>query len=139
MLWSMQVRSKIKWGTNKRKKMTRIKRQEIDAKEEKPNNKGALVDPVGFQMKYSRLHSLTEFCKSMSFLKELSKSAGYAFSFIWLVRCDCFCWYRNRVMMPMMEKMMKITTAITPVGKGGQREKGNVTDHPLQREDQSRH
>lgn len=48
-------------------------------------------DPIEAQMKYSRLQSLTVFCKSMSFLKELSKFSGYSFSFIGLVWCDCLC------------------------------------------------
>lgn len=36
-------------------------------------------------------------------------------------------------MMPMMEKVMNITTAITPVEKGDKGEKDIITDHPLQK------
>lgn len=94
MLWWIHVCSKNNWQTNKRKRVTKIKRQEKEEKEKTftTAEKRIVHDPAVFQMKYSRLHSLTVFCKSISFLKELSKFSGYSFSFIWLVRCDCLCW-----------------------------------------------
>lgn len=64
----------------------------------KARNKGRKVrrvkerrNCIDHQMKYSRLHSLTVFCKSMSALKELSRFSGYSFSFAWLLRCACLC------------------------------------------------
>lgn len=122
----MQVCSRILM-LKERKKIPKLKdRKEKRKGEGKPyqKKKKRVGDPVSSQMKYSRLHSLAVFCKSMSFLKELSKVSGYSFSFIWLVRCDCLCWYRKRVMMPMTQKVINVTTAMTPAKKrGGKRKK----------------
>lgn len=60
---------KLKKKQNKRKAKTRG---------ETPQKRGPCV-PAVVQMKYSRLHSVAVFCKSISFLKELSKFSGYSF------------------------------------------------------------
>lgn len=65
-----------------RKRIPKLKNRKEKRKWGGTHKKREPGDPVASQMKYSRLHSLVVFCKSMSFLKELSKFSGYSFSFI---------------------------------------------------------
>lgn len=70
------------------------KLQKEKGKEERNRGRkvrGVRRNCIVHQMKYSRLQSLTVFCKSMSALKELSRFSGYSFSFVWLLRCACLC------------------------------------------------
>lgn len=74
-----------------KKKLQKEKRKEEGNKGRKVRGVRVRRNCIVHQMKYSRLHSLTVFCKSMSALKELSRFSGYSFSFVWLLRRACLC------------------------------------------------